>query len=774
MEQGYNHLRFQRVTPVNSRRTRRGWPRIDAPEDPVNHARSISSQVEQTEQLARQQERGFDPRLLLKIEAIGVQPEDLESIGGLQVISQEDKNMLVLFATEEGLNEFKHRLAQITRGEVPTRKEIFYAIKGVEGWTSDDRKGTALSHEGIPEEETFIVDVELWPLERGSERQNMCESFSAWCRAQDAELIDRVNQETIIMYRIRVTRRFLDKLLLHRDVRMVDLPPRYQLAVSMLHLPIQDIPETQNPPGNAPGIAVLDSGVTTGHPLLSQAIGDAQSFIPGLGPEDENGHGTMVAGHALYGDILKNIEERLFIPQLHLFSGRVLDQENRNNTGFLENHVINAVKYFVEHYNCRIFNLSVGDSLKPYLGGHVRGLAAVLDELARQYGALFVVSTGNFNGTDEIPSDWRGQYPDYLFSKESRIIDPAPALNVLTVGSLARFEQPRMAQRYPTDPGYQPVSRCDQPSPFTRTGPGPAGAIKPEVVEYGGNCSVDLRTNAGSIVGPMDLLGEVSMSKNFATGNLFVIDRGTSFAAPKIAHLAGQLQGRYPEASSNLLRALIVAHSRWPEATKTLLENDEQKILKVIGYGKPDAGTALYSFEHKVTLISEEEITGEVHHYYEIPLPEDFLAPPARRPRRITVALSHMPMVRRTRITYRGSTIGFRVVKAQNVDEVTRIFRRTSAQKQEALLPEAGQFRPTPTIRNKGTVQAASWDISQIDSRWGANQLYIVVTRSIETWAEGIFDREPYALVVILEDMSSQQVRYYTQIEQRLRLRMRT
>lgn len=771
--EGYNHLRFQRLMPVNLRRTRRGWPRVEPPEDPAGHARNMISQVERTERLSRQQVRGFDPRLLLKIEAIGVQPEDLESIGGLQVISQGDRNFLVLFATEEGLNEFKRRLAQITRGEIPTRKEIFYAIKGVDDWTPDDRKGSALKHEGMPQQETFIVDIELWPLEIGPDRQSMCDSFACWCNEQGAEVIDRVNQETIIMYRVMVTRRIIEKILIHRDVRMVDLPPRYQLAVGMLHLPIHDIAQIQSPPQNAPGIVVLDSGVITGHPLLAQAIGDAQSFIPGMGPEDESGHGTMVAGIALYGDVLKNIEENQFIPQLYLFSGRVLDRGNRNNSGFLENYVVNAVKYFVEHYNCRIFNLSVGDSLKPYHGGHVRGLAAILDELARQYGILFVVSAGNFNGTDEIPSDWRGQYPEYLFSKEARIIDPAPALNVLTVGSLARFEQPRMAQRFPADPAYQPVARCNQPSPFTRTGPGPAGAIKPEVVDYGGNCSVDLRTNADSLAGSTDGLGEVSMSRDFATGRVFAIDRGTSFAAPKIANLAGQLQRRYPAAGANLIRALIVAHAQWPEATKTLLENDEQKILRVIGYGKPDPDAVIYSFENKVTLVCEENIEGEVHHFYEIPLPEDFLAPPARRSRKITVALSHMPVVRRTRITYKGSSMSFRVVKARSLDEVARIFQRTSPGERESIIPEAGNFRPTSTIRGKGTVQAATWYLSQIDSRWGENRLYIVVTRALESWAEGLFDREPYALVVVIEDMSSQQVRYYTQIEQRLRVRMR-
>ena len=37
---------------------------------------------------------------------------------------------------------------------------------------------------------------------------------------------------------------------------------------------------------------MLDSGVLTGHPLLSPAIGDAQSFLSGEDAADEHGHGT--------------------------------------------------------------------------------------------------------------------------------------------------------------------------------------------------------------------------------------------------------------------------------------------------------------------------------------------------------------------------------------------------------------------------------------------------------------------------------------------------
>ncbi|MCL4425805.1 MAG: S8 family peptidase [Firmicutes bacterium] len=765
----YDHLPFSRLEPVNQRRVRPGFSATTPPSDPKAFAADVSGQLFRAVEEARKEIPGFDPRLLLKVRAIGISPSDLEAIEGLTVISQEGKDLLILFAKEEGLNEFKNRLDQIARGEIPTRKDVMYAVKGWENWSKEDRIGPALRRHGIPSQEPFRVDVELWALERRDERSSMLTAFEARCLENGLKQLDRLTQETIIMYRLEVSRAGLESLLSHRDVRMVDLPALYQLEVGLTHLSVQHLPEVPPSEASAPGITVLDSGLNSNHPLLGPAVGDAQSFLPGLGPEDENGHGTMVAGLALYGDVEQQLRSGRFIPELRLFSGRITDASNYS-PGFLENRLIEAVEYFAKEYGCKIFNLSIGDVQKPYTGGHVRGLAAVLDTLVRQYKVLFVVSAGNFWGTEEFPQDWRGQYPDYLLTDEARIIDPAPALNVLTVGSLAKYEQPRLGQRFPNDVNYQPVARHDQPSPFTRSGPGPGDAIKPEVVEYGGNFSVDLRTQPNKLL-PNDLLGELSTFHEYIGGRLFVVDAGTSFAAPKVAHLAGRLLKRYPEAGPNLLRAFIVAHAAIPDATRKLLQ-DDSKEMKLVGYGKPDWDSLIYSVDSRVTLYCQEKISGQTHHFYEIPLPEDFFRGRARRKRYITVALAHMPLVRRTRIEYKGTNINFRVVRARYLDEILRIFRHTSKEEREALLPEAGKFKPTPNVRSKGTVQAATWQIKQVDSRWEEGRCFIIVTRAVATWAEQTFDEEDYALVVVLKD-ESEQVRYYTQVRQLLRARIR-
>ena len=305
----------------------------------------------------------------------------------------------------------------------------------------------------------------------------------------------------------------------------------------MLLFDIQQLDAVPNPPNNAPGIVVLDSGIAAGHPLLAPAVGDAQSFLPGAAAADDHGHGTFVSGLALYDDVADSLRAGRFVPELRLFSGRILNERNEGDSDLIENQVEQAVRYFVENYGCRVFNLSYGDRNKPYMGRHVSGLAVTLDALSRELDVLFVVPTGNYEGGPDGPDDWSGEYPGYLTNEDAVLLDPAPALNALTVGSVARHER---NERWPDDPGYRPVARTDQPSPFTRHGPSVNRAIKPDLVDYGGNWMVDVRAG-GRLMAGAHGGGELSTSREFAAGRPFSEDSGTSFAAPRVANATANI-----------------------------------------------------------------------------------------------------------------------------------------------------------------------------------------------------------------------------------------
>jgi hypothetical protein len=762
------HLPLRREEPQNRRRARGGRGR-SPPDDPAAHGRRLAEELAKA--TATMNGAAFDDRALLKLRvASGVDASDFEAIPGVEVVSQEGKEVVLLFAAEEGLLEFRGRLDVLARAGHPTRQDLLFAIQGFDRWTRENRLGRVLRREGTPPVSPFLVDAELWPLERSGDRKRMIETFDAWCKSNEIEIIDTLDLRTVVLRRLRVTPVQLEQLLDHRDLRCVDLPPSYQIDVQIARTPIAEIPIVPAPAADAPGVVCLDSGLAAGHPLLASAVGDAQSFLPGQGPDDENGHGTLVAGLALYGDVDAAAEQRSFIPVLRVFSGRIINADAEPPTKFVEKALVEAVEYFVTQYRCRVFNLSFGDRRRTYAGGHVDSLAAVVDELAREHGVLIVVSAGNFVGEPAVPQDWRAEYPTYLKDPQARIIDPAPALNALTVGSLARYDLDRSGARYPLDPAYQSLARPDEPSPFTRCGPGPNGAIKPELVEYGGNWAIDVRTNH---IPDRNDLGELSTNARFVEQGLFARECGTSFAAPKVAHLAARLLIDYPNASASLLRALLLLHAEHPEAATQLLEAEDDRF-SVLGYGRPRGIPSGECSENCVTLYAEDSVGEDAYHFYEIPLPEDFVGPPAMRPRRIRVALAHTPMVRRTRIDYRMSAMAFRTVRCATLDEVVATFRRAPLTEQPGAIPETGAFSPGAQKRDRGTAQAAVWKIERLArANWDGKRLFVVVSRRVPTWAAGLYPTEPYALAVALEDRSEHPVRLYTQLRLRLGARVR-
>ena len=63
------------------------------------------------------------------------------------------------------------------------------------------------------------------------------------------------------------------------------------------------------PGDDAPCACILDTGTTRGYPLLGPALHpeDLHSVEPAWGVADEAGHGTEMAGLALYGDLANTL-----------------------------------------------------------------------------------------------------------------------------------------------------------------------------------------------------------------------------------------------------------------------------------------------------------------------------------------------------------------------------------------------------------------------------------------------------------------------------------
>jgi len=777
MAEDFPHLALQRETPVTDKRPG-PRPRNTTPDDLRGHSLGLLKELTNAKEQCEGNEGGFDDRKLIKFTVEkGFNPDDLRKISKtIEFVSQEEETVVIGFASDAALADFEQRLTTMSRGGYVTNKQVFYALRGINGWSPEERKGWALKTMGFPEVDEFLVDVELWPLEEHPDsRAQEVDTFEVWLNSNAIASKDRVIRPGLMLYRVLCTMEQAELLLCNRDVRCVDLPPNFRLERSVIFQDLGNLPEIQDPGSQAPGIVVLDSGLTTGHFLLNAAVGEAKSFLPGEGANDENGHGTHVSGLALYGDFEQCLRTRCFVPMLRLFSGRILDKDNTNETGFIENHIDQAVRYFNATHACKVFNLSFGDSSKPYLGGHIKGLSMVLDTLSRELDILFIVSAGNHSIGEDSPEGlgWRENFPYYLLKDSWRIIEPATALNALTVGSLARHNQTFNSQHHSQDPSELPVAQPDQPSPFTRAGPSVDGAIKPELLAYGGNWAINARASY-SLLKQSAGLGVVSTQQN-QEGSKVTVKNGTSMAAPQVAHLAASVLLEQPEAKGNFIRALLCLNAVMPHPCQDLIDQDKE-FRRVCGYGKVDELGLFRSLENDVTLKAEGAIENRKHHFYEIPVPPEFVNGSRRRSREIAAALAYTPPVRSTRMKYRATRIDFSVVLGPDLEHVTTMFNKATQDDDYERIPE---FKTGPIgkqARSKGTNQADFWRFVQFkaDSRLRNQKLFVVVTRNDFPWGESLCDfEENYSLLVSLRDRENENAQLYTQIKAQLETRLR-
>lgn len=765
----YEHLRLEKEAPLTERHRRRSIGAA-APADPRAHGATLLQSFHGLQQQVAQRDiGGFDERKLLKIRlrAGEKQLPDFESIPGLEIVSQEEHTIVLAFASEAGLAEVEARLATLARDGAVTRKELLYVIDAFESWTPEDRQGAALRELGRPDADRFVLDVELWPQDQAQRRDALMVSFRAWVEEMGAERLDQVASASLLMVRVRCSNEQADLLLRHRDVRTVDLPPRLGLSIGVVLTDINQFPPVPAPGDGAPLVAVLDSGLSTGHPLIGAAVGAAQGYVPPhRRPDDaEPWHGTFVSGLALYGDVESRIRDRRFVPELRLLSGKVFNHDGGDQTEFVENAVERAVRELNGQYGCRVFNLSYGDLNKVYDGRHVRGLGYTLDRLTRELSVLFVVASGNLPMT-ALPNDARARYPDYLLDDGARLVDPGTALNVITVGGLARHEATRDAQRHPDNIEAIPLARSGHPFPLTRRGPSIGGAIKPDFVEHAGNVA------ALRLPGRFDHrgLGVVSLHGGFAGGHAFKEDVGTSFAAPVIANKAALLLRELPAATPNLLRAVIGAHAKWPGASKDLLDPvgdaaGREKLTRLMGYGQVDDSALLRSLDNAVTLFAEEGIAADQCQFFEVPMPDDLWSQ-GRRTRDVSVALAYTPAVRTTRLDYKMTKLRFALIAADTLEEVSQAFQRN----RDEGMPERSTGRwLSNEMRKGGTLQVSRWSFRQ---RPREQKLFVVVTRQDATWSEVTEQEEPYALCVSIEDRANAESRLYTEIRAVLQARI--
>lgn len=396
-----------------------------------------------------------------------------------------------------------------------------------------------------------------------------------------------------------------------------------------------------SPLSNAPKVCVIDSGIQENHRLLDLAIDvlSSKSYVPNDSSTADyvsnGGHGTKVAGAVLYPKSIPT--SGIYNLPCWIQNARVLNKNNvldRRNS-YLPKLMEDIISDFLP---TKIYNLSIA-SRSPCRLKHMTSWAASIDKITYENDVLFIVATGNLS--KEAVKNHLGssrQYPDFLLEKSSRISNPSQSSFALTVGSVSLEE-------YKTVDEHS-FGENDSPSAFTKSGPGLWGMIKPDVVEYGGNLVVQKIGNVHLIKSKDETSVELVQS---TLGGKKAIgkDIGTSFATPKVSHIAAILQGILPNDNALLYRALIAQSARLP---KKYFQNPTSENIRLYGYGIPDVNRATGNTENRITFIASDFIAPKQAKLYSVNIPESIRNAGDNYDILIEFTLSYKANPRRTRM----------------------------------------------------------------------------------------------------------------------------
>jgi hypothetical protein len=813
-ESDYPHLPLLREERSAERRKKKGFPG----NGPDRGGRSVFSP-----QLEEAVKSIITDHLVFRIPyAEGTSVDQLivslQEQTGLEIVSIEPDGAVIAFRGDVDLQEFKDAIEIYERGPrkginpktgkpyASTKMDFLEYIepRGMRLWKKEDRIGPRLieligpSGDGIGMAERYVVEVELWHpggVDRATSFLEEVKHLVDTHRRDGERVLDTFRGAFIILVKIAVLGDKLNRLLEMDVVAEVDLPPRPDFdPLQVSNFTARDCPTPPRPSADGPRVCIIDSGITSNHPLLANNVGYEEAILTqDPSPADTHGHGTMVAGLAVFGDVRACYEAGNFASPITLFSARVLNDRNEfDEDKLIVNQMREAILAFlVPPYSCRVFNISIGSAMPAFDSIRPRQTlwAEELDILARDLKVVLVVSAGNHaeaaaNNAADAETVLQS-YPGLLFNARTGICDPASSAISVTVGALAQHNIPAQVRGASANDIVRPLAAIDEPSPMTRIGPGIKGAIKPEFVHYGGNLVFRGFGNGMRNIG-YDEPGTAVMSfSNRPTQQLFSFYCGTSFAAPRVARLAALVEhslriylNEIP--SSNLIRAVLAGTAEIPDAAKIRLSNSngDHAPIKVCGYGLPSENDALRSRDRRVTMVYQGAIQLDYFDVFAVPIPDVFRY--AHGTRKIIVSLAYDPPVRRRRLDYLGVEMDIFLIRGKTIDEIHEAFGKLQPNEdaEEAITGTARMsLEPKSSSRNggysrkKSTLQRCECVMKRPE---GTNvdygNEYHLVVRCERKWAPSEIETQEFALAVTL---CADDPDLYNQVALRIQQRVR-
>ncbi|WP_234790350.1 S8 family peptidase, partial [Mycolicibacterium fortuitum] len=374
--------------------------------------------------------------------------------------------------------------------------------------------------------------------------------------------------------------------------------------------------------GGAPAVCHLDTGVFRSHVLLAASLAQSDLHtIIGVSGTDVNphGHGTSMAGIALFGDLDAALQSSGPIQLRHrLESVRMEPGPGEANLDPLDygSATVQAIALpEITANRRRVFALTL--SAEPDNPGEPTLWSAAIDALAvgtdsdRSGDQFRLISTPDPGASRLIivaAGNVDAYVSDHLDNSDlSAIEDPAQAWNALTVGAYTNLTE---TPQHPQYAGWTPQAEAGELSPHSRTSmlfKRRKGPIKPDICMEGGN----VLTDGGQMF--EDKLPILSLRSTGSTHDLALTSaNATSAATAQAARLAVLATERYPDYWPESIRGLLTHEAEWTPAMERRIKPDQPKKkrleqLRRYGWGVPTEDAVLNSSRRAVTLVTQDQ-----------------------------------------------------------------------------------------------------------------------------------------------------------------------
>jgi len=287
--------------------------------------------------------------------------------------------------------------------------------------------------------------------------------------------------------------------------------------------------------GTGVEVAVLDTGVDTGHPDLAGKIAGSESFVPDETVQDGFGHGTHVASTIVGSGAASGGRYKGVAPGARLLVGKVLD-----NTGSGQASWIIAGMEWAAHSGAKIVSMSLGGTAS----GPSDVLSETVDQLSASTGALFVIAAGNAG------------------PGEQTVGTPGIADSALTVGA---------------------VDKSDQLASFSSRGPRLGDyAVKPEITAPGVN--ITAARAAGT-----------TMPGGTPVDDYYTTASGTSMATPHVAGAAALVVQAHPDWTGEQIKEALASTAK-TNAVNSVFEQGDGRVDAVRAVEQDVFATSALSF----------------------------------------------------------------------------------------------------------------------------------------------------------------------------------